>query len=121
MLSHNASTYKSAASELEKLINSDRTSESLSMLETWWKFIPKRAPWHGGFWERLIDLTKAAVKKALGKAFVIPTILQTLIVEIEAVLNDRPLTYVLSDLSNPEPLTLLHLLCGRCIISLITI
>jgi len=39
-------------------------------------------------------------------------------VEIEAVLNDRPLTHVLSDLSDPEPLTPSHLICGRRITSL---
>ena len=44
--------------------------------------------------------------------------LQTLIVEIEAVLNDRPLTYVPSEISDPEPLTPSHLLYGRRIISL---
>jgi len=41
--------------------------------------------------------------------------LQTLIVEIEAVLNDRPL----SDLSDPEPLTPSHLICGSRITSLL--
>ena len=25
-----------------------------------WQFIPKRAPWYGGWWERLIGLTKTA-------------------------------------------------------------
>ena len=44
--------------------------------------------------------------------------LQTLIVEIEACLNDRPHTYVLSDLSDDEPLTPSHLVCGRRITSL---
>ena len=44
--------------------------------------------------------------------------LQTLIVEIEACLNDRPLTYMLSDLSDDEPLTPSHLVCGRRITSL---
>jgi len=63
-------------------------------------------------WERLIGLTKMALKKVLGRAFVTPTVLQTLIVEIEAVLNNRPLTYVLSDLNDPEPLTPSHMLCG---------
>ena len=39
--------------------------------------------------------------------------LQTLIVEIEAVFNDRPLMYASSDLSDDEPLTPSHLICGR--------
>ena len=33
--------------------------------------------------------------------------------EIEAMLNDRPLTYVSPDLSDPEPLTPSYLLFGK--------
>ena len=60
-----------------------------------------------------------ALKKVLGKAFVSLPMLQTLIVEIEAYLNDRPLTYVSSDLSDDEPLTPSYLVCGRRFTSLI--
>jgi len=41
--------------------------------------------------------------------------LQMIIVEIEAHVNNRPLTYVSSDISDPEPLTPSHLLYGRII------
>ena len=118
MLSDNASTYEAAANELEKPINSDKMSESLCTMGIKWQFIPKRAPWYGGFWERLIGLTKTVLRKILGRAFVTLPILQTLIVEIEAVLNDRPITYVASDLNDLEPLTPSHLLYGRRIITL---
>ena len=39
--------------------------------------------------------------------------LEMIITEIEARLNDRPLTYVSSDISDPEPLTPAHLTYGR--------
>lgn len=45
--------------------------------------------WYGGFWERLIGLTKMTHKKELGKMFISLTGLQTVITEIEAVLNDQ--------------------------------
>ena len=77
-----------------------------------WKFIPKKAPWFEGYWERLIGLTKMAVKKTLGRAHVNLMTLQTIIAG-EAILNDRPLTYVSDDLLDPEPLTPAHLLHGR--------
>ena len=118
MLSDNASTYEAAAVELAHLINSDRIGEALCTLGIQWRFIPKRAPWYGGFWERLIGLTKTTLRKVLGKALVTLPVLQTEIVEIEAVLNDRPLTYVSADLRDPEPLTPSHLLCGRSITSM---
>ena len=44
--------------------------------------------------------------------------LETMIVEIEAFLNDCPLTYVSSDIQDSEPLTPAHLLYGRKIVTL---
>ena len=44
--------------------------------------------------------------------------LQTLIVEVEAILNDRPLTHVSSDIEDAEPLTPAHLLHDHRITSL---
>jgi hypothetical protein len=41
------------------------------------------------------------------------------VTEIEAILNDRPITYVSSELNDPEPLTPAHLLYGRKMTSLI--
>jgi len=45
-------------------------------------------------------------------------VLETLVVEVEAVLNDRPLTCTSSEYNDMDPLTLAHLLYGRRITSL---
>ncbi|XP_065905584.1 uncharacterized protein [Dysidea avara] len=58
MLSDNASTYLAAAEEIKQLFESDDLKEALGRQHVTWSFIPKRAPWYGGFWERLIGLTK---------------------------------------------------------------
>ena len=118
MMSDNATTYLAAAEELKKLFESPELKEILHRQNVGWQFIPKRAAWFGGFWERLIGLTKASLKKVLGRASVNLVTLQTLVVEIEAILNDRPLTYVSSDVRDEEPLTPSHLLYGRRITSL---
>ena len=118
VLSDNASTYLSAAEELKTLFESEDLKESLSRRGVTWRFIPKRAPWYGGFWERLIGLTKMSLKKVLGRANISLLMLETLVTEIEALLNDRPLTYVSSDVQDAEPLTPAHLLYGRKIITL---
>ena len=118
LVSDNASTYIAAAEELTKLLQSDHLTELLGKQGVQWRFIPKRAPWYGGWWERLIGLTKMALKKVLGRSRVTLTVLQTLITEVEAILNDRPLTCVPSDMSDPEPLTPSQLLHGRRIVSL---
>ncbi|XP_065918376.1 uncharacterized protein [Dysidea avara] len=108
----------SAAEELQQLFNSSLLTENLHRKGVMWRFIPKRAPWYGGFWERLIGLTKTALKKVLGRTFATLSSLQTLVVEVEAILNDRPLTYVSPDERDPEPLTPAHMLYGRRITSL---
>ena len=113
MISDNGSTYMSAAEELRQLMNNAEVREMLGRKGVTWQFIPKRAPWFGGFWERLVGLTKTAIKKVLGRRHVSLSTLETIIVEVEAILNDRPLTYVSSELSDPEPLTPSHLLHGR--------
>ena len=45
-------------------------------------------------------------------------ILETIVVEVEATLNDRPLTYVSSDVGDIKPLTPARLLYGRRMTSL---
>ena len=117
MISDNASTYLAAAEEIRELFESNHLREALGRQHVKWSFIPKRAPWYGGFWEQLVGLTKQAVKKTLGRTFVTLQTLETVVVEIEGMLNDRPLIYVSSDISDPEPLTPAHLIYGRRIVS----
>ena len=112
-ISDNTSTFLSAADELRGVFNSQALHDSLSKQGVEWQFIPKRAPRFGGFWERLIGLTKTTLKKILGQAYISIQGIQTFIVEIKALLNDRPITYVTSEADNPEPLTPSHLLYGR--------
>jgi len=51
-----------------------------------------------------------AVKKTLGRAHINVI---TVVVEVETILNDCPLTYISDDLTHPEPLTPVHLLYGK--------
>ncbi|VBB35409.1 unnamed protein product, partial [Acanthocheilonema viteae] len=57
-----------------------------------WKNIVPGAPWTGGVYERIIGLTKRAMKKAIGRRLLWERELITLITEIEGILNTRPLT-----------------------------
>ena len=102
LISDNASTFLSANNELRELFQSHTLKETLARQGIDWQFIPKRAPWHGEFWERLIGLTKSTLKKVLGRAAVNLCTLQTIVVEVEAILNHRPLTYMSSDIEDAE-------------------
>jgi len=66
-----------------------------------WKFIPEYTPWMGGAYERIIGITKAAFKKTYGELTLTETEYQTAIAEVEAVVNNRPLTYVEKDIESP--------------------
>ena len=70
MVSDNATTFQAAAEELKTLSSSEEVRAVLNREGVTWRFIPKKAPWFGGFWERLIGLTKSAIKKVLGRAHV---------------------------------------------------
>ena len=75
-----------------------------------WKFIIDYAPWKGGFYERLVGLTKRNLHKSLGKSKLSHKELITIITEIEAIINSRPLTYVDADINSGHALTPSHFL-----------
>ena len=76
-----------------------------------WKFNIPRSPWKGGFFERLIGVTKGCLSKALYRKSVTYDELRTLLTEFTALINNRPLTYIAED--SDEVLTPNNLLYGR--------
>ena len=70
-----------------------------------WRFNVPRAPWWGGFYERLVRTTKDALKRTLYKSLLSFRELETIIYRIEAVINARPLTPLSDDLSDVRPLS----------------
>lgn len=62
-----------------------------------WSFNVEKAPWWGGFYERVVGSVKRCLKKVVGNAQLTFDELLTAIVEVEATLNARPLTYVATD------------------------
>ena len=77
-----------------------------------WKYILELSPHWGGFYERLNRIVKNALRKILRKSKLTYEELETILIEIEGVLNTRPLTYV-DDSDLTEPLTPSHLMYGR--------
>lgn len=75
-----------------------------------WTFNPPFGAHHGAVWERLIRLVKKILTSVLKQQALDDETLSTASCEVEAILNDRPISTVTSDSNDLEPLTPNHLL-----------
>ena len=113
MISDNGTNFQLGSNLLSKLIEEDRIQEELTSINCIWKFIAPRAPWQGGFYERMVGIVKSCLRKVLFKRKVNVEDLYTVIAEVENRVNNRPLTYISDDINELEALTPSHLLYGR--------
>ncbi|XP_075542076.1 uncharacterized protein LOC142576031 [Dermacentor variabilis] len=114
--SDNALTFKRAARDLKAMFRLLQVEELQSYFagnKIRWKFIVERAAWWGGFWERMVRSVKVALRKLLGRSSLSFEELITVLYEVEAVINSRPLTFIYDDAQEPEPLSPAHFLVGR--------
>ena len=81
-----------------------------------WRHILERPPHWGGFYERMNQMIKNALRKSLKRARLTYEELETVVTEIEAVINSRPLSYVCNE-DLIEPLTPSHLMYARRLMS----
>ena len=95
----------------ETSVRSDDLQHLLTSARICWRFIVPLSPWMGGFYERMVGLAKRCQRKTLGNARLQLSQLVTMLSEVEAVLNSRPLTYVGDDIE--AVLTPSAFLCHR--------
>ena len=117
VVSDNGSTFKPAAREITTLLNDPGVRQHFAKEQMKWTFNLEKAPWWGGIFERLVRSMKRCLKKNIGGARLTYEELLTVVVEVEMILNCRPLSYV-SSKDPEEPITPSHLLCGRRLMSL---
>ena len=117
LITDNAKTFKSAKQILKSTLDDPTVQGYLLNHQVQWNFNLERAPWWGGFFERLIGLMKRHLKKSIGQARMSYDEMLTLVVEVEAILNSRPLTYISTE-ETMEPLTPSHLITGQRLLTL---
>ena len=94
-------------------LNQKRIHNELIAKKIEWIFIPPLSPWMNGAVAAVVKLTKGRLKAITRDCLFKEEALSTYLSEVEAVLNNRPLTSISHDVTDLEPLTPNHFLTGR--------
>ncbi|XP_050065529.1 uncharacterized protein LOC126554499 [Aphis gossypii] len=118
--SDNGTNFHGASAELsryykEHCSNNKTVIESLATDGTEWHFNPPSAPHMGGLWKAAVKSTKHHLLRITGSAKLNFEELTTMLCQIEACLNSRPLTSQSSDPESFAVLTPAHFLVGGCL------
>ncbi|GFV22577.1 integrase catalytic domain-containing protein [Trichonephila clavipes] len=83
-----------------------------------WKFIPPKSPHFGGLWDAGVKSVKHHLKRVIGNLHFTFEEFETIMIQVEGILNSRPLTLLSSDADYFDVLTPGHFLIGRPITSI---
>lgn len=98
----------------------EKIKSELANLSTRFYFNPPAAPWFGGLWERNIGSVKHHFKRTIGDRTLSYEEMTTVLSQIEACLNSRPLCPINENSDDINPLTPGHFLIGSAITAPIT-
>ena len=87
-----------------KSVDFDKLASVAATKQIEWKFNPPTAAWWGGFWERLIGILKRLLRRTLKKSCLNYEEMLTVLLDCEAVINSRPITFM-SEKNEIVPLT----------------
>lgn len=120
MYSDNGTSFVGANNSIRKFLkeSQDVIKESTAERHINWHFIPPHAPNMGGLWESAVKSSKFHLKRVIGDQILSFEELNTLIIQIEAILNSRPLCKVYDDQAEINILTPAHFLIGENLVSI---
>ncbi|KAK7938472.1 hypothetical protein WMY93_001798 [Mugilogobius chulae] len=115
LLSDQGTNFKGGERELREAFETVQPSlrDHLAKHQIQFKFNPPNAPHFGGVWEREVKSIKAALYATIQPQSVPEEVLRTVLIEVEGILNSKPLGYVSTDVADPDPVTPNLLLMGR--------
>jgi len=119
--SDNGPNFHGADRELQTSFQAMRTDSILQAGLTndgvQWHFIPPTAPHFGGLWEAGIKSLKFHLRRVIGSRTLSKAEFATLLCQIEAYLNSRPIAALTDDPSDLSALTPGHFLIGRLLVA----
>ncbi|XP_046735027.1 uncharacterized protein LOC124404737 [Diprion similis] len=92
-----------------------KISTVLAQDRTQWHFNPSAAPHMGGKWEAVVKSLKFHMRRTIGDVTLTFEEITTLLTQIEAILNSRPLEPLSDDLDDTSALTPGHFLIGTAL------
>ena len=104
--------------QFNQIINGSPIQNILNQHQINWHFIPQNSPHMGGIWEAGIKSTKAHLKRIMGNQTLTFEEFSTLLCQIEACLNSRPLAPLSNEPNDLESLTPGHFIIGAAIVSI---
>ncbi|XP_066588112.1 uncharacterized protein [Prorops nasuta] len=109
--------------EIYSVLNSDEHKEAVNRFagdrRIIWHFIPPVAPHFGGLWESTVKVFKHHYKRVIGDTLLTFEEVNTFTVEVEGILNSRPITTISSDPNDLLILSPAHYLIGKPITALL--
>ncbi|XP_071042571.1 uncharacterized protein [Parasteatoda tepidariorum] len=99
------------------ITHTDKVSHHPADNDISWHFNTPSAPHMGGIWEAGVKSVKYHLRRILGHTILSYEEFYTLLVQIEACLNSRPITPISSDPNDLAPLTPGHFLTGQSLTS----
>ncbi|CAG7637498.1 unnamed protein product, partial [Allacma fusca] len=90
-----------------------KVTSSLSSVSIRWHFNPPSAPHFGGIWEAGVKLVKNHMKRVIGTTTLNFEELTTVLAQIEACVNSRPISPLSTDPGDLSALTPGHFLIGQ--------
>ncbi|XP_062710719.1 uncharacterized protein LOC115269391 [Aedes albopictus] len=113
--SDQGTNFRGASKELEASMENldfERLKTEFTTPHTTWIFNPPASPHMGGAWERLIRTVKQNLNKLLPSRSLSYEVLENLLIEVENVVNSRPLTSIPVEDDESPVLTPNHFLLG---------
>nr|XP_018910421.1 PREDICTED: uncharacterized protein LOC109039408 [Bemisia tabaci] len=115
--SDNAKTFKGCDKALKRMFSmlpeDSKFQEFLAKHRISWHYIPPRSPTFAGLWEAAIKSCKFHLRRVFSSAVFTYAEFETVLLQVEACLNSRPLTALSNDPQDLEPLTPGHFLIGE--------